>query len=299
MRKLMECVPNFSEGRDEALVEKIIDEVRKIEGITILDYSSDKDHNRTVLTMIGSPEKIKEAAINTAKKAAELIDMSKHEGAHPRMGATDVIPFTPVSNVTIDECREVANEVGAEIGSWGIPVYLYEDSASKPERQNLAKVRKGQYEGFFDKIKEEEWKPDFGPQEMNAKSGCTAVGARVPLVAFNINLDTPDVEIANAIAKKVRHIGGGLRFVKGIGLKLEERNQTQVSMNLVNYEKTSVYQAFEMVKMEARRYGVNVVGSEVIGTIPMKSLLDVAEYYLQIENFGIDQILEKRLLDEQ
>ncbi|WP_409228504.1 glutamate formimidoyltransferase [Gudongella sp. SC589] len=299
MRKLMECVPNFSEGRDLEVVEKIIDEVRKIEGITILDYSSDKDHNRSVLTMIGSPEKIKEAAINTAKKAAELIDMSKHEGAHPRMGATDVIPFTPVSNVTIEECKEIANEVAAEIGSWGVPVYMYEDSATKPERQNLAKVRKGQYEGFFDKIKEEEWKPDFGPQEMNVKSGATAVGARVPLVAFNINLDTPDVEIANAIAKKVRHIGGGLRFVKGIGLKLEERNQTQVSMNLVNYEKTSVYQAFEMVKMEARRYGVNVVGSEVIGTIPMKSLLDVAEYYLQIENFGIDQILEKRLLDEQ
>lgn len=299
MRKLMECVPNFSEGRDEKIVEQIIDEVRKIEGITILDYSSDKDHNRTVLTMIGSPEQVKEAAINSAKKAAELIDMTKHEGAHPRMGATDVIPFTPVSNVTIDECIEVAKAVGAEIGSWGIPVYLYEDAATTPERQNLAKVRKGQYEAFFEKIKQPEWKPDFGPQEMNAKSGATAVGARVPLVAFNINLDTPDVEIADKIAKKVRHIGGGLRFVKGIGLKLEERNQTQVSMNLVNFEKTAVYQAFEMVKMEARRYGVNVVGSEVIGTVPMKSLIDVAEYYLQIENFSIDQILEKRLLDEQ
>ena len=299
MRKLMECVPNFSEGRDETLVEQIIDEARKIEGITILDYSSDKDHNRTVLTMIGSPEQVKEAAINTAKKAAELIDMSKHEGAHPRMGATDVIPFTPVSNVTIDECVEVAKEVGAELGSWGIPVYLYEDAATKADRKNLASVRKGQYEGFFEKIKEEEWKPDFGPQEMNVKSGATAVGARVPLVAFNINLDTPNVEIADKIAKKIRHIGGGLRYVKAIGLKLEDRNQTQVSMNLVNYEKTAVYQAFEMVKMEARRYGVNVVGSEVIGTIPMKSLLDVAEYYLQIENFDIDQILEKRLLDEQ
>lgn len=299
MRKLMECVPNFSEGRDQALVEKIVDEVRKVEGITILDYSSDKDHNRTVLTMIGSPDQVKEAAINSAKKAAELIDMSKHEGGHPRMGATDVIPFTPVSNITIDECIEVAKEVGAEIGSWGIPIYLYEDAARVPERKNLAKVRKGQYEAFFEKIKEEEWKPDFGPQEMNVKSGCTAVGARVPLVAFNVNLDTPDVEIANKIAKTVRHIGGGLRFVKGIGLKLEERNQTQVSMNLVNYEKTAVYQAFEMVKMEAKRYGVNVVGSEVIGTVPMKSLLDAAEYYLQIENFDIDQILEKRLLDEQ
>ena len=299
MRKLMECVPNFSEGRDLELVEKIIDEARKIEGITILDYSSDKDHNRTVLTMIGTPEQVKEAAINTAKKAAELIDMTKHEGAHPRMGATDVIPFTPVSNVTIAECVEIAKEVGAEIGSWGIPIYLYEDAASTPERTNLAKVRKGQYEGFFEKIKGDEWKPDFGPQEMNAKSGTTVVGARVPLVAFNINLDTPDVEIADKIAKTVRHIGGGLRFVKGIGLKLEDRNQTQVSMNLVNFEKTSVYQAFEMVKMEAKRYGVNVVGSEVIGTVPMKSLLDAAEYYLQIENFSIEQILEKKLLDEK
>jgi len=299
MRKLMECVPNFSEGSDQAIIEQIIDEARKIEGIIILDYAPDKDHNRTVLTMIGSPEQIKMAAINTAKKAAELIDMSKHQGAHPRMGATDVIPFTPVSNVSIGECKEVALEVAAEIGSWGIPVYLYEDSATRPERRNLADIRKGQYEGFFEKIKGEEWKPDFGPQEMNVKSGATAVGARVPLVAFNVNLDTPDVEIADKIAKKVRHIGGGLRFVKAIGLKLEERNQTQVSMNLVNYEKSSVYQAFEMVKMEAKRYGVNVVGSEVIGTVPMKALLDVAEYYLQIEGFSLDQILEKRLLDVQ
>ena len=299
MKKLMECVPNFSEGRDLALVEKIIDEARKIEGITILDYSSDKDHNRTVLTMIGAPDKIREAAINTAKKAAELIDMSKHEGAHPRMGATDVIPFTPVSNVTIAECIEVAKEVGAGLGSMGIPIYLYEDACTKEDRRNLANVRKGQYEGFFEKIKDENWKPDFGPQEMNVKSGATVVGARVPLVAFNINLDTPNVEIADKIAKKVRHLGGGLRYVKAIGLKLEERNQTQVSMNLVNFEKTAVYQAFEMVKMEARRYGVNVIGSEVIGTIPMKSLLDVAEYYLQIENFSIEQILEKKLLDQQ
>ena len=249
--------------------------------------------------MIGSPEQIKMTAINTAKKATEVIDMSKHQGAHPRMGATDVIPFTPVSNVSIGECKEVALEVAAEIGSWGIPVYLYEDSATRPERRNLADIRKGQYEADFEKIKGEEWKPDFGPQEMNVKSGATAVGARVPLVAFNVNLDTPDVEIADKIAKKVRYIGGGLRYVKAIGLKLEERNQTQVSMNLVNYEKSAVYQAFEMVKMEAKRYGVNVVGSEVIGTVPMKALLDAAEYYLQIEGFNVDQILEKRLLDVQ
>lgn len=297
MARLVECVPNFSEGRDLEKVEKIVDEIRKVEEVTLLDYSSDPDHNRSVVTVIGEPEKVKEAVINAIKVATELIDMSTHEGAHPRMGATDVVPFTPVSEVTMDECIELANEVGKVMGDMGIPVYLYEDAATKPERQNLAKVRKGQYEAFFDKIHEEGWEPDYGPREMNKKSGATAVGARVPLVAFNINLDTPDVEIANAIAKKVRHIGGGLRYVKGIGLKVEERNITQVSMNLVNYEKTRVYQAFEMVKMEARRYGVNVVGSEVIGTVPMKSILDAAEYYLQIENFDINQILEKRLLD--
>ena len=296
MAKLVECVPNFSEGRNKEVVEKIVDEVRKVKEVTLLDYSSDEDHNRSVVTMIGEPEKVKEAVINAAKVAVSLIDMSVHQGAHPRFGAVDVVPFTPVSDITMEECVELANEVGKAIGEMGVPVYLYEDAAKKPERKNLADVRKGQYEGFFDKIKEEGWAPDYGPNEMNVKSGCSAVGARVSLIAFNVNLDTADVDIATAIAKKVRFIGGGLRFVKAIGLKLEERNQTQVSMNLVNYEKSSVYQAFEMIKMEARRYGVNVVGTEVIGTVPMKALLDCAEYYLQIENFDISQILEKRLL---
>lgn len=297
MAKLVECVPNFSEGRDKDIIETIVDEVKKIESVKLLDYSSDEDHNRSVVTMIGDPKDVKKAVLALAKKAIELVDMTKHHGAHPRMGAVDVIPFTPVSEVTMDECVELANEVAKEIGELGVPVYLYEDAATKPERQNLAKVRKGQYEGFFEKIKEVEWKPDYGPQEMNAKSGCTAIGARVSLVAFNVNLATDNVEIASAIAKKVRFIGGGLRFVKAIGLKLEERNIVQVSMNLVNYEKTSVYEAFEMVKMEAKRYGVPVVGSEVIGTVPMKALLDCAEYYLQVENFDLNQILEKRLLD--
>ena len=297
MAKLVECVPNFSEGRNKEIVEKIVDEVRKINGVKLLDYSSDEDHNRSVITMIGSPEKIKEAVLNASKVAIELIDMSKHQGAHPRMGAVDVIPFTPVADITMEECIELAKEVGDEFGKLNIPVYLYEDAATKPERKNLADIRKGQYEGFFEKIKEESWKPDFGPQAMNIKSGCSAIGARVPLVAFNVNLGTDDVEIAKAIAKKVRFIGGGLRFVKAIGLKLEERNIVQVSMNLVNYEKTAVYRAFEMVKMEAKRYGVTVVGSEVIGTVPMRALLDCAEYYLQIENFDVNQILEKRLLE--
>lgn len=298
-KKLVEFVPNFSEGRDKAKVEKIVDEARKISGLKILDYSSDPDHNRSVVTIIGSPEAVTEAAINMAKVAIGLIDMREHHGAHPRFGAVDVVPFTPVMGVTMDECVEIANKVGKAYGEMGIPVYLYEDAATSEGRRNLATIRKGQYEGFFDKIKEPEWKPDYGPSEMNAVSGCSAVGARVPLIAFNVNLHTPDVEIAQAIAKKVRNIGGGLHYVKAIGLKLEDRNMTQVSMNLVNYEKTAVYRAFEMVKMEARRYGVAVAGSEVIGTVPMKSLLMAAGYYLQIENFDMDEILEKRLLDAE
>lgn len=298
MAKLIECVPNFSEGRNKEVIEAIVDEVRKTEGVKLLDYSSDADHNRTVVTMVGSPEGVERAAFNLANRAAELIDMSTHTGGHPRMGATDVVPFIPISDVTMDECVEIAKRVGKRLGDeLNIPVYLYEEAASTPARRNLADVRKGQYEGFFEKIKSPEWKPDFGPAEMNVKSGCTAVGARVPLVAFNVNLGTDNIGIADSIAKKVRHIGGGLRFVKAMGVKLEDRGIVQVSMNLVNFEKTAVYRAFEMVKMEAKRYGVPVVGSEVIGLVPMKALIDAAEYYLQIENFSMDQILEKRVAE--
>lgn len=298
MAKLVECVPNFSEGRNKEIVESIVDEIRKIEGIKLLDYSSDTDHNRTVVTFIGGPDGVKTAAFNLAKRASELIDMSVHKGGHPRMGATDVVPFIPIGDIGMDECIEIAREVGKRIGDeLNIPVYLYESAATKPERTNLASVRKGQYEGFFKKIKKEAWKPDFGPGEMNVKSGATAVGARVPLVAYNVNLGTSDIRIADNIAKSVRHIGGGLRFVKAMGVKLEERNIVQVSMNLTNYEKTAVYRAHEMVKMEAKRYGVSVIGSEVIGLVPMKSLIDCAEYYLQIENFNMDQILEKRIME--
>lgn len=298
MSKLVECVPNFSEGIDKEIVEKIVDEIRKYDQVRVLNYSMDPDHNRSVVTMVGPPAQVKKAAIDSAKKAAELIDMSKHTGAHPRMGATDVIPFTPIANMDMDEAVELAREVAEEIGNLGIPTYLYEEAASSPARVNLADIRRGQYEGFFDKIKEEGWEPDYGPSEFNEKSGGTCVGARVALVAFNVNLDTPNLEIAQAIAKKVRFIGGGLRFVKGMGLRLKERKQTQVSMNLVNYQSTSIYQAFEMIKMEAKRYGVNVVGSEVIGTVPMAALIDSAQYYLQIENFNINQVLEKQLLSD-
>lgn len=296
MAKLVECVPNFSEGRDKEIIEKIVDEVRKTEGVKLLDYCSDKDHNRSVVTMIGGPKEVKEAAFKLIKKASELIDMSKHEGAHPRMGATDVVPFIPIKDITTEECVELAKELGKRVGEeLNIPVYLYEDAATAPERQNLANIRKGQYEGFFEKIKQPEWKPDFGPNEMNEKSGATVIGARFPLIAYNVNLGTDNIEIANAIARKIRHINGGLRYAKAVGVMLTERNIAQVSINLVQYEKTAIYTAQEMVKMEAKRYGVPVVGAEVIGLVPMKALIDCAEYYLQIENFDINQVLESRL----
>lgn len=298
MGKIVECIPNFSEGIDKEKVENIVNVFRGVEGVKLLDYSSDADHNRTVVTVVGEPTALENAIINMAEKVYENIDMSKHKGGHPRMGALDVVPFVPIEGVSMEDCIEIANRVGKVIGEkYNIPVYLYEKAATAPHRENLAKVRKGQYEGFFEKIKEEDWAPDYGPREVNVKGGCVAIGAREPLVAFNVNLGTDNVEIADKIAKKVRHIGGGLRFVKAMGVMLEDRNIAQVSMNLVNYEKTTVYSAFEMVKMEAKRYGVPVIGSEVIGLLPMAALVKSAEYYLQIENFSMDQILEKRIAE--
>ena len=297
MKRVM-CIPNYSEGRDLEKVEKITECFRAKENVKLIDYQPDADHNRLVVEVIGEPEAVIDAVLESVKVASEIIDMSKHEGAHPRMGAVDVIPFVPVTEVTTEDCVEYANKVGKAIGEMGIPVYLYEDAATTPERKNLAKVRKGQYEAFFDKIKEEEWKPDFGPQEMNAKSGVTGVAARFHLIAFNVNLNTDRLEVAQAIAKKVRHIGGGLRFVKDIGLALEEKGQVQVSMNLVNFEKTAIYQALEMIRSEAKRYGVSVVNTELIGLLPLQALVDSAAYYMQIEDFKPEQVLETLLIEE-
>ncbi|MBU5669204.1 glutamate formimidoyltransferase [Peptoniphilus sp. MSJ-1] len=297
MKRVM-CIPNYSEGKDQNTIDKITECFRAKENIKLIDYQPDADHNRLVVEVIGEPEAVIDAVLESVKVASELIDMTKHHGAHPRMGAVDVIPFVPVTEVTTEDCVEYAKKVGAAIGEMGIPVYLYEDAATSPDRKNLAKVRKGQYEGFFDKIKEPEWKPDFGPQEMNAKSGATAVAARFHLVAFNVNLNTNNLEIADKIAKTVRHIGGGLRFVKAIGLELEEKGQTQVSMNLVNFEKTAIYQALEMVKSEAKRYGVTVVNTELIGLLPLQALIDSAAYYMQIDGLKQEQVLETLLIEE-
>lgn len=297
MKRVM-CIPNYSEGRDEEKIDKIVECFRAKENVKLLNYQPDKDHNRTVIEVIGEPEAVIKAVIESVKVASELIDMSKHEGAHPRMGATDVVPFVPITDVTVDECVEYANEVGKAIGEMGIPVYMYEDATKDKKRKNLAKVRKGQYEGFFEKIKDPDWKPDYGPAEMNEKSGCTAVGARFHLIAFNINLRTEDKEIADKIAWKVRHISGGLHSVKAIGLALEEKHQVQVSMNLVDFRKTAIYQAYEMVKMEARRYGVSIANSELIGLVPLQALIDTASYYLQIEDLQMDQVVENLLIGE-
>ncbi|MTI48585.1 glutamate formimidoyltransferase [Sporosalibacterium faouarense] len=298
MAKIVQCVPNFSEGRDKDIIEKIVEEVRKVEGTKLLDYAPDKDHNRCVVTFIGDPSAVKEAAFNLCKKASELIDMSKHSGEHPRMGATDVIPLIPISEVTMDECIDMSKELGEKIGNeLGISVFLYEKSASATHRSNLAKVRKGQYEGMNEKMKEEMWKPDFGPIELNTKSGVTAVGARMPLVAFNVNLDTNDLKIANKIARGIRGSSGGLKYCKAIGIEIKERDIVQVSMNMVDYTKTPLFRVFDLIEREANRYGVNVIGSEIIGLLPTAALINCADYYLKLEDFSDEQLLEKRIYE--
>jgi len=297
MERIVECVPNYSEGNNKETIEKIVDCFRGKEGVKLLDYSSDKDHNRTVVTLVGEPEKVKDAVIASVKVALEKIDLRSHKGEHPRMGATDVIPFIPIKNFTIEESVALSKEVGTEIGKLGIPVFLYERSATATHRENLANIRKGQFEGLKEKLKLEEWQSDFGPKAPHESFGAVAVGARMPLVAFNVNLNTSDITIADAIAKKVRHIGGGLRYVKGMGVFLKERNIVQVSMNLTDYTKTSIYRALETVRFEAKRYGISIIGTEIIGLVPQKALIDSVEYYMGIENFSIDQILENKLAE--
>lgn len=295
MNRILECVPNFSEGRDLAKIEKLCDCFRGKQGVKLLDYTNDADHNRCVLTVIGEPEALRDAVIEAVGKAVELIDMTKHQGQHPRMGCVDVIPFIPIRNTTVEDADHTAKEVAkAAYEKFGQPFFLYEQSASAPHRENLAAIRKGQFEGMEEKMKDELWKPDFGTT-IHPTGGVTAIGARMPLIAYNINLDTPNIEIANAIAKQIRHINGGFRYCKAMGVRLEERNIAQVSMNLTDFSQSAVYRVFETVKMEAKRYGVNVLGSEICGLIPQQALLDCAAYYLQLEGFDEKQVLENHL----
>ncbi len=298
--KILECVPNFSEGKDSEVIEKIVEPFMRADGVKLLDYSADRDHNRLVVTLIGEPEALKGSLLDAMETAVREIDMNRHRGEHPRMGAVDVIPFIPVRNVTMEEAVDLSHRLAREAADkFNLPVYLYENAATSAGRQNLADIRRGQFEGFFEKIKLPEWNPDYGPQEMHKTAGVTAIGARMPLVAFNVNLNTDRLEIAKAIARRVRNSGGGLRYCKAIGVVLRERGMVQVSMNMTDFTKTSLYQSFEMIKMEARRYGITVAGSELVGTLPMQALTDAAAYYLGLENFCQEQILENRLLWEE
>ena len=298
MAKLVECVPNISEGRDLALVEAVLDEVRAVPGVTLLDCGSDASHNRSVITFLGAPEAVAEAAVRLAKKAVELIDLTKHQGEHPRMGAVDVIPFIPVKDMTQDDCVALSKEVGRRIWQEAkLPVFLYEASASAPHRANLAAIRKGQFEGMAQKVLDPQWEPDFGGRTIHPTAGVVAVGARLPLIAFNINLSTSDIEIANKIARAIRQSSGGLACVKALGVMLEDRNVAQVSINMTDFETTPLYRVIELTKAEAARWGAHVIGTEIVGLTPVKALVDTAQYYMQLEDFDCQkQVLELHLL---
>ena len=297
MNSIVECVPNFSEGRDRRIVDRIIDAILTVPGLCLMDMEMDADHNRSVVTFVGEKEKVGEGALCAIGKAAELIDLTRHAGSHPRVGATDVVPFIPVRNVTLEECVAIAGVVGQEAARrFGIPVYLYEAAATRPERVQLENVRKGQFEGLREEIaKSPDRHPDFGAPRMHPTAGATIVGARKFLIAYNINLDTPDVSVARKIAAKIRQSGGGLPCVKAMGVDLKARGLAQVSMNLTDYERTSIATAFDAVKCEAQRFGANICGSEVVGLIPQAALDSAAEHFLQIESFRPEVIFENRL----
>ena len=278
MNQIMECVPNFSEGRDLQKIDKIVAPFRGKQGVKLLDYSNDEDHNRLVVTVVGEPEPLRDAVLEAIGIAVELIDLNCHQGQHPRMGAVDVVPFIPIRNVTMEDAVALSKEVGEEVAKrYNLPVFLYEKSASAPHRENLAAIRKGEFEGMAEKIKLPEWHPDFGPADRHPTAGT--------------------VEIAHDIAKKIRFIGGGLRYCKAMGVELKDRGITQVSINMTDYTRTALYRAFELVRVEARRYGVSIVGSEIIGLVPMEALIDTASYYLGLENFSMQQVLEARIME--
>jgi len=295
-KQIVECVPNFSEGRRQKAIDAIAAVIGRVSGVKVLDVKPDADHNRTVVTFIGQPQAVEEAAFQGVAEAAELIDMDVHQGEHPRVGAADVVPFVPIQGVSLDDCVAMAARLGARVGSeLEIPVYLYEAAATNPARRNLADVRRGEYEGLkheiaFNPARE----PDFGPKRMG-KAGATIIGARPPLIAFNVTLAATDVSVAKKIARAVRHSSGGLRYVKALGLSVE--GQAQVSLNLTDYRRTPIHRVMEMIRREAARYGVGVASSEIIGLVPQRALLDAALYYLQLDGFAPDQVLESRLVE--
>lgn len=294
--KIVESVPNVSEGRDRDVIEAIAQAIRSVDGMRLLDVDPDPNHNRTVYTIVGEPTGVSRAILAMFAAALPRIDLRVHRGAHPRMGAVDVVPLIPVRGVTMDECVALSQNLGAQIWeTWRVPVYLYAESAARPSREDLSEIRKGEFEGFLEKIKKPDWAPDFGEREIHPTAGVCAVGAREFLIAFNVNLGTHELSIAKRIAKAVRGSSGGLRYVKALGFPLTDRGIVQVSMNLTNFQKTSIPRALEFVRREAARYGVPVVGTEIVGLVPEAALDQVVEYYLGLERFSSEMVLERRL----
>lgn len=293
---LIQSVPNFSEGRDLKKLEQIVDAFRAVPGVKLLDYSTDQEFNRCVVTVVGQPEPLQKAMVDAIGRAVKLIDMTVHVGQHPRVGAVDVIPFIPVRNCTIEDADQLAKAVAREAAQkYNLPCFLYEKSATAAYRVDVADVRRGQFEGLAKKMQDPMWKPDFGPHCPHPTAGASIIGARMPLICFNVDLDTPNVELAKKIALRVRSMTGGLRYVKAMGIAHEEQNLAQVTMNLTDYTSSSMYTVFELIKIEARRYGVNVLGSEIVGIVPVQALIDSAEYYLQLSPLSADQILENMI----
>src|SRR4051812_12406982 len=293
---IIECIPNVSEGRRVEVLDAIAAAIRAVPGVRLLDYSSDASHNRSVFTLAGDAGPLKAAIVALYERAVSAIDLRTHKGEHPRLGAVDVVPFVPIEGVTMDGCVTLAKDVGQEIAArFGIPMFLYEEASANPARKNLEDIRRGEFEGLAAKMQTPGWTPDYGPPAPHPSAGASVIGARMPLIAYNINLNTDRVDIAKRIAAAIRHSSGGLRYIKAAGFMLEDRRIAQVSMNLTNYQKTPIFRVFEIVKREAARYGVSILESEIIGLIPSAALVSAAEYYLQLERFGPNQILENKL----
>jgi len=297
MPKVIECIPNVSEGRRADVVASIAAAIRGVPGVRLLDHSSDLSHNRSVFTFAGDPAAVSAAVLAIYERVVPAIDLRTHKGEHPRLGAVDVVPFVPIEGVSMNDCVALAKDVAAEVASrFGVPVYLYEEASANPARKNLEDIRRGEFEGLAAKMASPDWKPDFGPSAPHATAGASVIGARMPLIAYNINLNTNRLDVAKKIAAAIRHSSGGFRYVKAAGFELKDRGIVQVSMNLTNYERTPIFRVFETVRREAERYGVSILESEIVGLVPSAALNAAAEYYLQIADFKADaQILENKL----
>ena len=300
MLRIIECVPNISEGRRPEVVQAAVTALKRTPGVRVLDVQSDQDHHRSVLTLVGDETSLPAALLGLYEVATAQIDLRTHQGEHPRLGAVDVVPFIPIEGATMADCVALARQVGRAVAErFGLPVFLYEDAATAPHRRNLEDIRRGQFEGLAEKMKDPAWAPDFGPPVPHASAGASVVGARMPLIAYNINLGTPDLDVAKRIAKAIRASSGGYRYVKAMGVMLERRKVAQISINMTDYKKTPLHRVFETVRSEAARYGVNVIGSEIVGLVPAEALIDAADHFLRLESFDPSQVLERKIRETE